>query len=250
MKLYSPAKINLYFKIFGKRPDGYHEIETLMQAIDLVDILHFTLGKEGVTCPSIPEDNLITQAIELFRSKTGWKTPVRIKVEKNIPMEAGLGGGSSNAATTLFALRELSGLSIPTDTLAKWGSELGSDVPFFFSFGKALCTGRGERLENTSAVTPSSLWIAKPPFGLSTPKVFGRVKSFIQTLNDLEPAAFEVEPRLEQSKAALHALGFEKVVMTGSGTAFYCLGTPQGSFEGTLLPVKALERKADGWYTP
>jgi len=267
----SPAKINLFFRVLRKREDGFHEIASLYQAIDLCDILHFTPSEEDLfTCsdPSLAMDarNLICKALELFRKKTGRSHSIAIHLEKKIPMQAGLGGGSSNAATTLFALNALFSTNLTQKDLIGLGSILGSDVPFFFSLGTAYCTGRGEKLQEApfpeSLLKSSSIWIAKPKIGLSTRRVYAACKpellpqrdpkeSFALFYNDLEVAAFSLLPELEALKAALLESGFETVVLCGSGTAFFCRGPrhpPQ--IEGVeFFQTKPFFKENAAWYT-
>lgn len=282
LTLQSPAKINLFLKIIGKRPDGYHEIASLFQAIDLCDTMHFKLSeKDTFICsdPSLPtnETNLVIKARELFRRKTGLMDCVSIHLEKHIPQQAGLGGGSSNAATTLWALNQLCGSQATAELLVEWGAEIGSDVSFFLSHGTAYCTGRGEKLLPLAPLPPQSLWIAKPAVGLSTPKVYAGLKleaenqlkqAFVDTeellakftsptsnaklpvFNDLEVPAFQLAPQLAELKQKLETFGFSSVLMSGSGSAFFCLGS------GNLpaLPgldtyhCKFINRSPEKWY--
>lgn len=258
MKLFSPAKLNLFFRVLGKRPDGYHDIASLFQAIDLGDTLHFKLreNRDLLFCSdlSVPSDgsNLILRAAELFRKKTGHSFGIEVKLEKKIPVQSGLGGGSSNAATTLWALNALTGSSIAEKDLMNWGAEIGSDVPFFFSAGTAYCTGRGELVENLDPLPDLKGWVAKPPYGLSTPAVYQKcvplapdAKPFF---NDLEHAAFTLLPQLAEIKATLYEMGFDQVTMTGSGTAFFCIGNvPNPQMPGiNFTAVRAIRRT--GWY--
>lgn len=257
MFLFSPAKLNLYFKVLRKREDGYHDISSLFQAISLGDSLSLNLDtKDSFTCsnPELPLDqtNLVIKALHLFRKKTGLSFFVRIHLEKLIPMEAGLGGGSSNAATTLWGLNRLLGNPATEKELAAWGSELGSDVPFFFSTGTALCQGRGEIVESTALSAPFSAYLAKPPYGLSTPKVYGAInyneltaKELYQ--NDLEKPAFRLKPDLKDFKQNLMNLGFTQVCMTGSGTCFFCLGFPSISTI-PFTKVFGITRSQSAWY--
>lgn len=223
-----------------KRPDGFHEIASLFQAISLGDFLTISPndGCDHLTCtnPIIPTDqtNLILRAANLFRAKTGIQRYFSFALDKRIPIEAGLGGGSSNAATTLWGLNELTGAEIGQDILREWAAELGSDVPFFLSSGRAYAQGRGEILTEVAPVPVINLWIAKPNYGLSTPSVYKQVKQFTQQnshctsrpifFNDLEEPAFQIAPQLKEVKRALLQHGFEQVHMTGSGTAFFCIG--------------------------
>ena len=256
---FSPAKINLYFHILKKRSDGFHEIASLYQAIDLGDKLAIdpSEGEDRITCTDllIPTDssNLILRAASLFREKTGSTQHFSFSLEKNIPIESGLGGGSSNAATTLWALNQLMQTGLSDETLAKWGAEIGSDVPFFFTRGRAICTGRGEKLSSVEPVVHKSFWIAKPLEGLSTQLVYQALviqQGIKQGVNDLEPPAFQLLPELKTFKEALLAMGFDKVQMTGSGSAFYCLGdvTSPKLENAHFYRVSFITRSSENWY--
>lgn len=258
---FSPAKVNLYFHVLKKRSDGYHEIASLFQAIDLGDTLTIDVGGNEdrlvSTDPNLPTDgtNLILRAASLFREKTGIQDRFSFSLDKKIPIESGLGGGSSNAATTLWGLNALLNQGIDDSTLAKWGKELGADVPFFFSHGRAYCAGIGEKLTLLESDEQLSLWIAKPKVALSTPYVFQnhKINSSAEDRhyrNDLEPTAFALAPSLQEFKGALSSLGFERVLMTGSGTAFYCIGNvskPQLP-EVDFFKASFLRRDPKGWY--
>ncbi|MCH9627800.1 MAG: 4-diphosphocytidyl-2-C-methyl-D-erythritol kinase [Chlamydiales bacterium] len=236
LTLSSPAKVNLFLRILGKRRDGFHELASLFHTIDLADTLTFTLSKEDalICTDSSIGPNLVTRAVELFRKKSGLNFAVSIHLEKKIPTEAGLGGGSSNAATTLIGLNALLGSPITVPDLQTWSAELGSDVPFFFSSGAAYCTGRGEIVRDLPGFRlDQSLKIYKPKGGLSTPKVYqalnldkcsqedpeALLESFLAGKpvfhNDLEAPAFRLRPSLREVKERLEG------TMSGSGTAFF-----------------------------
>jgi 4-diphosphocytidyl-2-C-methyl-D-erythritol kinase len=275
MLFFSPAKVNLFFRVLRKRDDGYHEIASLYQAIDLGDTLLVKLSEiDELSCshPSLPTDesNLVLRAVRLFRHKTALPVYAKIDLHKQIPMEAGLGGGSSNAATTLWALNVLTGSPASLRELAEWSGELGSDISFFFSTGTAYCTGRGEQFQTLQELSFSEkLWIAKPSYGLSTPVVYKActpslfpsrdprqvltqlLEGKCSYFNDLEIPAFQLMPQLETLKQELLSLGFSSVTMTGSGTAFFCFGPP------TLKPqlpsikfyeTKPISRRGHQWY--
>lgn len=162
MILFSPAKINLFFRVLKKRDDGYHEIASLYQAIDLGDTLNITLNEcDELSCsdPSLQTDesNLVLKAAALFRKKTALALYIKVHLHKQIPIQAGLGGGSSNAATTLWALNKLANCPASFQDLALWSCELGSDVAFFFSKGAAYCTGRGELFSSLDNFAPPCL---------------------------------------------------------------------------------------------
>ncbi|HEV3237233.1 MAG TPA: 4-(cytidine 5'-diphospho)-2-C-methyl-D-erythritol kinase [Gemmataceae bacterium] len=175
----TPAKVNLFLEVHAKRPDGYHDIATLMVAISLFDTLHFQDNSAGaitLTCSrpdlSTGPDNLIVRAAQLLQRKTGSSRGVRIHLEKRIPLAAGLAGGSSDAAATLAGLNQLWNLGLSRNQLADLASELGSDIPFFFYAPAAWCTGRGEIVEPLPIRQPLFLVLISPPVGLSTAEVY------------------------------------------------------------------------------
>jgi 4-diphosphocytidyl-2-C-methyl-D-erythritol kinase len=270
MRYFSPAKINLFFRVLSKRSDGFHEIATLMQAIDFFDVLTFSdHHSDRMTCsdPALlcDDSNLIMRAIKLFRKSYEFSS-VHIHLEKRIPMQAGLGGGSSDAATVLFALNERIGRKASDSELCSMGAQLGSDVPFFFSSGSAYSTGRGEIVE-PFLLPPISGYLAKPSFGLSTPRVFQETRvheldpidpltacdrTNLRYFNDLESAALRIEPRLAHFKQSLISCGFSAVSMTGSGSAFFCIGNGdlRQAPEISLIPFHSVTREASSWYVP
>lgn len=266
MLFFSPAKLNLFFRVLRKRSDGYHEIASLFQAIDLCDTVTIEkTERDSLTCsdPELPCDssNLAWKALYLFRQVFPFSFPIHIHLEKKIPIQSGLGGGSGNAATVLWGLNELCGRPATVEQLAEMGARLGSDVAFFFSTGTAYCTGRGEILEPVSLPQPIQGWLAKPTFGLSTPLVYKEtrvdalpnrdprkaIQNYPCFFNDLEPAAFRLESRLIAFKNQLDAMRFDSVTMTGSGTAFFCLGKPD-AVDSSLIPFLSLNRSLSSWY--
>ncbi len=274
--LFSPAKINLFLRIHAKRADGYHDLSSLFQTITLGDMLTVSVSdREVLRCddPSIPTDahNLILKATRLFREKTGSSLLYEIDLVKRIPTKAGLGGGSSNAATMLWACRALTKMAIPTQTLMKWGSEIGSDVPFFFSEGTAFCTGRGERVLCLPPLEPAKVWIVSPQEGLPTAEVYRRLQSLagdrktfnkedlnafltgnLACFNDLEEPAFDINPKLGQLKKELQNSGFNQVLLSGSGSSFFCLGDgkAKSALDCAVVLAHFLNRTASQWYAP
>ncbi len=275
LALSSPAKVNLFLKVVNKRRDGFHNLASLFQTIDLCDTVHLRLQeKDEVTCTDegIPTDgsNLALKAINLFRQQTGKRFGVRLHLEKFIPSEAGLGGGSSNAATTLWALNRLHNNLVPIPTLLQWAAQIGSDVPFFFSEGTAYVTGRGETIKPLPPLLPHSFWLVKPSARLSTKQVFqalsiadlpsrdpkAALRRWLlgkpQFFNDLEVPAFQLMPQLGLLKQELIFFGFGHVSLTGSGTTFICTGghaTEPPFIPGlSLYPVRFINRSAGGWY--
>lgn len=271
MKLFSPAKLNLFFRVLNKREDGFHEIASLMQAISLGDTLVFEKScQDCLTCtdPTIPNDerNFIYKARALFREKTGFNSPISIHAEKRIPAEGGFGGGSGNIATTLWALNQISEKGIDETTLRLWAGELSSDAPFFFSTGTAYSTGRGENIFSLPPLEKVRLFLAKPKGGLSTPLVYSHcepnvndidpkkllgsaIAGEVEGINDLEYAAFALRPDLWELKEGLINLGFETVTMTGSGTGFYCLGSVENpSLPGIQFWKTSYLSRGEKWY--
>jgi 4-diphosphocytidyl-2-C-methyl-D-erythritol kinase len=284
LTLFSPAKINLFLRVVSKRLDGYHNLSSVFQTISLGDTLTVNLSDEDrltatshlTTLPSshpqaelsLDHTNLVAKAVALFKMKTGFTGGFDIHLDKHIPMQAGLGGGSSNAASALWGCNELAKTRISSAILQEWGAELGSDVPFFFSQGTAYCTGRGEEVHSLPALPAQQIWIVKPPEGLSTPEVFKRFKlqkteshiiqrdldaflsGSIPPFNDLEGPAFEAKPSLLELKLQLQQGGFQSVLMSGSGTAFFCLG--QGVFpknqQAMIYSTTTINRKSTVWY--
>jgi len=272
LTLFSPAKVNLFLRVVGRRPDGYHDLSSLFQTISLGDTLSFQLAEtDSLTCTdkSLPVDgtNLVMKAVELFRRKTGLRFGVKIHLDKKIPSQAGLGGGSSNAATTLWALNRLLGDCVAVSELQAWSAEIGSDIPFFFSQGTAYCTGRGEVVEDVGMLGAVPLTIVKPPIGLPTPAVYARLRTMAPAVhrtapredlelflrgkphyfNDLEAPAFAQEPTLAALKEALKRSGYKTVLMTGSGSAFFCIGkgTATHLYQANAVYVN---RPTNQWY--
>jgi 4-diphosphocytidyl-2-C-methyl-D-erythritol kinase len=214
MQFHAPAKINLSFEIKGRRDDGFHEIETLMAPISLSDRLTIERGKStnGIqfSCDdsslSKGEENLVVQAARLFQRATKIGAGVEIALEKKIPHGAGLGGGSSDAATTLLGLNEIFKTGLDQKDLIELAAQIGSDVPFFILGSAATCRGRGEIVELARLPARFNLLLVKPAFGVPTPWAYERWKdsrelpgvvyaaqtfSGARFVNDLERPVFE-----------------------------------------------------------
>ncbi|MBN2539190.1 MAG: 4-(cytidine 5'-diphospho)-2-C-methyl-D-erythritol kinase [Deltaproteobacteria bacterium] len=243
----SPAKVNLFLRVLRKRDDGYHDILSLMQGISLYDEMSFDLkGDEIVVrCPgsSLPEnkDNIAYRAAEVILSHVPRHSGVEITIHKKIPVAAGLGGGSSNAATTLVVLNEMTGTKYSTEELMKMGAKLGADVPFFV-FGKtALASGIGDHLKPVEGVPRLSFILINPDFEISTGKIYENLKwgltkepikyrmpRFITTshivkglYNDLEKVSLRLYPVLSKIKGLLTAHGALGSLMSGSGPTVF-----------------------------
>jgi 4-diphosphocytidyl-2-C-methyl-D-erythritol kinase len=251
----APAKINLYLEVLGKRPDGYHEIETLILAVELNDEIHIAPDETGrlrLTCDaadlSAGDDNLVLQAARLLRQRTGCTRGASIGLEKRIPWAAGLGGGSSDAAATLAGLNELWELGLSTDQLALMGAELGSDVPFFFHAPAAVCTGRGEKVKPVAAGRAFDIVLVKPPMGLNTAEVYreqaaqqaetappgseaavaalkdGDVEALGRALhNRLQAPAMRMRPALAELHQRMQRTAPAGCLMSGSGSCLFAL---------------------------
>lgn len=250
------AKINLSLRILGRRADGFHELETLMAPLLLADSLEVAHAKGtsvSLTCndPEIPDgpENLCVRAASLFFAETGISHGVSISLLKRIPHGAGLGGGSSDAATVLAALNELFGSPLVREELLLLGARLGSDVPFFFHGKAALCRGRGEILEEAPSPPERSLLLVKPPFPVPTAWAYGeyarlrskgagspaapvRLLGGIPIVNDLEEPVFRKYLLLTVLREALERSSFvECAFMTGSGSTLVASLLPGTSVE-------------------
>lgn len=194
----SYGKVNLALDILYKRSDGYHEIKTIMQGINLKDRLIFKEIKEGIIIESnnsqLPLDstNLVHRAWEKLSKLTDRARGIKITIEKNIPIAAGLAGGSSNAATTLIALNKLWDLNLTEDDLMKIGKELGADVPFCIMGGTALAEGIGEKLTRLKSFSNKHILLANPGIGISTVDAYGKLKSLNHKL-DIEGMIRSIE---------------------------------------------------------
>ncbi len=249
MKIRSFAKINLGLEVVGKRADGYHEILTLFQSIDLADVLEFVPvpGRDirlSGSDPSVPWDrtNLVHQAAELLRSETGQGGGVRIEVAKSIPAGRGLGGGSSNAAMTLFGLNILWDLKLSKTDLAGLGKRIGADIPYFLEGGLCLGEERGDSLTPLGDLPPVFCLLAFPPFPVGTAGVYAawhpsltshgkpsRIKRFLEKKdfglleNQLEETIFRSYPQLEELKRFLQDQDAEASLVSGTGSAVFGL---------------------------
>ena len=253
ISLKAPAKVNLFLEILGKRDDGYHEIETIMQEIDLADSLQFEETQEGVTLEcndkNIPanQDNLVCKAANLILEECGIRKGVIINLEKNIPVGAGLGGGSSDAATTLKALNSLWKVGLNNEELMEFAAKLGSDIPFFINGKTALCRGRGELITPVEVRNRMDYIILFPRVHISTETIYKNLKIdltkkrkdvsfFLDALkysevagiskllfNRLEEIIFATYPDLLQVKSTLESFGFCGLSISGSGSAFFGL---------------------------
>jgi len=259
----SPAKINVFLHVVGKRPDGYHELETLMCPIDLCDSVTLSFKSSGVTVrcdhPKVPDgrDNIAYHAAERFFEVAALRGGVDVSIDKNIPVAAGLGGGSSNAATVLAEMNKHYGHPLSNEELRAVGLQVGADVPFFLFGGAAFATGVGEHLEPVVGVPPLWIILVYPRIEISTAWVYGNLKLglticeenynvswFLEDLsnvqhilcNDLEQVTAREFPEIEAIKAALLQVGAKGSLMTGSGPTVF------GLFESRDQAVEAFKK--------
>ena len=246
-----PGKVNWALRILNRRADGFHEVVTVLQAIDLWDTLTINDAAElSLSCnrPGIPTDrsNLVLQAAALLAGRAGVGNPgAAIRLEKRIPAGGGLGGGSSDAAGALAGLARAWNLDLNRDDLAGMAAELGSDVPFFLTGGTALGTGRGERIEPLPFAGEVPLLLGFPPVSISTAQVYSQLgayltlpangvnlcglralklpgnKDFGFAINDLEPVVFGRWPELRSFRDSLLAHGALHAMLSGSGSTVF-----------------------------
>ncbi len=242
----APAKLNLFLHITGRRPDGYHLLQSAFALIDWCDTLHFEmradgrLSREDLTVP-LPADDLVLRAARALQRRTGTSFGAHIGVEKRIPAQAGMGGGSSDAASCLLALNRLWGLGLDRPALEAIGLELGADVPFFLRGRPAWVEGIGERitpLAGDAALPPAAFVVLKPQAGLDTRMIFSspdlkrdsagaRIAIFAADhygfgRNDLQPVAETLCPEITQALEWLASQGLQ-ARMTGSGSAVFAV---------------------------
>jgi 4-diphosphocytidyl-2-C-methyl-D-erythritol kinase len=267
------AKVNLALEVLGLRPDGYHEVQTVLQTVSLADELTFQLA-EGLSVssdhPAVPGDerNLVFRAGRALQQKFGLRQGARVAIKKRIPVGGGLGGGSSDAACALVAMSRLWGLSPSFDELEEIAGTLGSDVPFFLRGGTCLAKGRGELLEPLPPLPPCFLALAFPGFGVSTAWAYKNLKdqgswaltkegecikivvSFLESgnlqgiarslFNRFEEAVFPAHPELANLKQALLRAGSEGALLSGSGSTVFGLFGKRKEMKALVAELKAV----------
>jgi 4-diphosphocytidyl-2-C-methyl-D-erythritol kinase len=258
VSVFSPAKINLFLAVTGRRSDGFHDLVSVVAPLDFGDTLRAETGGRGFSLecdhPEVPRDasNLVLRAAEAFATATGWREPVRFHLAKRIPPGAGLGGGSSNAVAALLALSQLAGAPLAPAQVETLAAGLGSDCVLFLRQAPVVMRGRGERVELLPAPAAARLrgrqvLLFKPSFGISTPWAYGRMVArrtdYLAApaaearlaawlgsdapaedliFNNMEPAAFEKYGALPLLLGSLNGQG-GKAAMSGSGSACYAL---------------------------
>ena len=250
------AKINISLRVVSKRPDGYHELDSVMVPIELHDsIIISTLKNSGDNFVTVDDFsnglvhyNLATTGINALAKKYGFSTKFRVYIHKVIPMQAGLGGGSSNAAFTMKAVNQMLKLNATDEEIIELAAPLGADIPFFVKCVPARCRGIGEIMEPIEIKNNYSVLIVKPSLGCSTKEVFAiadkkefapvDIDTVLKALkegdddllasvmgNSLEEAAMSLVPEIKQIKDTLKAAGFKLVLMSGSGSTVFALST-------------------------
>ena len=271
IRLLSPAKINLGLRVVARRPDGYHDIESAFQMVSLADEIVLTAKEGPVTCEvegaELPtdEENLAVKAALALKSHQGVEGGVHIAISKRIPVSAGLGGGSSNAAAMLLGLRKLWGLDISDGELHTLAARLGADVPFFLASPAAWAEGKGERLSPLPPLEGLSVVLVKPDVSVSTAWAYGEVTfgltraekalSMLRFLlemkrfqeigpylhNDFESLVEGVHPDIRTIRAALRDHGALGAALSGSGPTVFGL-----FLDSARAVVSSLERP--GWF--
>lgn len=247
LKLRVPAKINLWLEVIRKREDGYHDLSTLMLPIGIHDELRVEMRASGgisMHCDAegLPADsgNVAWRAAAAFREAIGSTCGIDLVLKKGIPVAAGLGGGSADAAGVLLALNRLHGGLLPMVSLERMASRIGADVPFFLGEGPALATGIGDRLEPVRGVPSYPLVLLKPPVSVSTGWVYQNLKLTRETsrisiravldrpwqltevlVNDLETVTLSAHPELREAKGWLREIGAVGSLMSGSGPTVF-----------------------------
>lgn len=278
----SPCKVNLLLNILGRRPDGYHDLETVFLHVPLHDTLSFDLAPEGIrlTCSRadlpVDESNLVHRAATRFLQAAGMTSGVAIHLAKHIPLAAGLGGGSSNAAHTLLGLNDLFGQPLPIEALHRIAATLGSDVNFFLQDQPALATGRGERIEPLApfgVLSGMAMLLYHPGFGISTPWAYRELGRFPSALNgtpgralalarqlaggdlhggmaalynSLEAPALDKYPVLALYQDFLRARGAVGTLMSGSGSTTFALFPDAPAARAAIEPFESHFGSA-GW---
>ena len=262
MEFFAPAKVNLSLRVLRRREDGFHEIESLMCPLSIFDTLDISHREEGgleFTCddPTIPpgEDNLVVRAAKLFCSSCGFEPRLRIHLTKRIPHGAGLGGGSSDAATTLIGLNRLFETELSPEALSAMAADLGSDIPFFIYQSAAIIRGRGEFVEPVAFSQELPLFLIKPPFGVPTPWAYKHWRDSREVpgvhyeaqefpwgtlVNDLERPVFEKYLFLADLKTWLLAQPeVAGALMSGSGATVFALLREKSAAESLAAKVGA-----------
>jgi len=259
-RIFAPAKINLFLHVVGRRPDGYHLLQTAFRMLNRGDWIDLAVREDGEIhrtseLEGVPEaSDLVVRAAKLMQQKTGCKLGVDIAVDKKLPMGGGLGGGSSDAASVLLGLNRLWGINVERETLQAWGLELGADVPFFIFGEPAFAEGVGERLQPLR-VAPAWYVVVEPPVSIATAEIFTAedltrdtealiIASFPEAVNrnDLQPVVCRRYPQVRDALDKLGAFGEPR--MSGSGA---CVFLACESGERAQAVLKSLPADMKAW---
>lgn len=273
----APAKINLFLHVTGKRPDGYHTLHTLMCRVKFGDTLEMKLGGTGITVdcrhPDVPggKDNIAYKAASLFYQHLGRAPEVSIRIDKKIPVGAGLGGGSSNAASTFIALNRYYNAPFSQKELMEMGLQTGADVPFFIFEQTAIAEGIGEKLQSIELSIPYKVLIVYPGIHVATADVYKKLNFKLTKAekknnnhlfseptgdflpekhlwNDLEAVTIKMYPEIETIKDALMTYGADGALMSGSGSSVFGLFSDEKkaicAYDGIYLAGKSANK---GW---
>ncbi len=226
IKLRAYAKLNLSLSIIGKRPDGYHDIDSMMQSVSLHDEVDLKAIESGIKVKcSIPdiEDNTAQKAAELLLAEAKIKSGVSIQIKKNIPVSAGLGGGSADAAATLIGLNKLFDLNLHREKLLELAAKIGSDVPFCLVGGTARCTGRGDIVAKENPQTGAVFMLVIPNIEVPTKIVYDKFDEVGRgpSENELEKAAVALFPEISEMREILVCETKQDWKMSGSGPTLY-----------------------------
>ena len=274
LTLKSYAKINFSIDILSKRKDGYHNVEMIMQSISLADKLFFEKQAEEIEIETkhskLPtgKENLVYQAAEILFKNYNIKAGLKVRINKNIPLSAGLAGGSGNAAATLLAVNKLWDLNLSKQKLLSFAAQLGADIPFCLQGGTCLATGIGTELKKLSPVSEMNLVVVKPPISVSTAKIYqsldlnkinkhpqnakiifglrqGRQEIILDNLrNVLEEVTFVLYPKVKKLKQEMSQLS-DKALMSGSGPTI--LGFVKNENQALLAKEKLTDKLSDDY---
>jgi 4-diphosphocytidyl-2-C-methyl-D-erythritol kinase len=269
------AKVNLKLRVLFKRDDDYHDLDTVFQTVSLHDTIEFSLSRRPHIVLSsndrslpVDESNLVARAAKALQDRFGGNRGAWIRLQKKIPMQAGLGGGSADAAATLLGLANLWEVNCSKNELVTIASQLGADVPFFFFGGAARATGTGEQIETLDDIEQKFLLILKPNVNISTADAYRALdersltslnsKTILSTsqrtadsdkidlanlTNDFEAVVFDLEPEIRKAKNALLKAGADAALLAGSGSAVFGIF---GSENAQRRAIQAIELET-GW---
>lgn len=269
IKVKAPAKINLFLEILGERDDGFTEIRTVMQSVSLYDELTVRKADSGLVLsaddPSVPLDssNTVAKAWGALCSAVGRELGAKVEIHKRIPLQSGLGGGSSDAGAVILALRRLFNLKLTRNFLEIIGSAVGSDVPFFFGSGSSLVEGRGEKIKDINLPLDYAVLLVKPNYGMDTSLAYSiarkdltfksnkfkiasfdfisRIEEICMCGNSLEKAFYSIHPEAKDIPRRLAECGALYSALSGSGSAFF------GIFSDIMEARSARKHFPDMW---